>query len=180
MKKYKISKFYIGVYLFGLVFFALPGEIIAVYLLIHEINLEAIILSAIALMTTVAGLYSMMFDFQCGHFTVDEHGITMYVGVRLWPHSWEQITDAGIVGADVRDGNTYWVYFSECALSSEEKRVFLSKTRRDLKHIAFFQYNPEVFNEILPLLPPELAERLQYSLQFVVPRMSRIEKLYHK
>jgi len=128
----------------------------------------------------VLPLYQQLFDFQGGRFSIDQSGITMYIGLKQWHHPWEEVKFCGIVGISVGDGNTYWVYFSRRLLSLEEKRAFLRKTRRDLKNIAFFQYNAEVLQEVLPFIPPDIAETIRQCAQQIDPQISWIEKTYHK
>ena len=104
----------------------------------------------------------ILFDFQAGSFYVDKNGITMCIGLRKYFHAWEDFRDQGFVAANAGHGySTYWVYYSTRTLTIAEKNVFLRKTRRDLNNIAFFQYDPKLFQEILPMMPHALAERVR-------------------
>ena len=179
MKKYQISKFYVGIYIVGAVFL-LASLILGIWLLIDAIDVPAITLVAASIVGLFAILYQVLFDFQFGRFWVDRSGITMEVGFRRCFHAWDAVTDFGFVKADVGDGYTYWLYFSERTLSYDEKCRFLRKTRRDLKNIAFFQYNADDLRELLPKLPEQIAAGIQKEETRIRERMTLIERVYHK
>ena len=100
--------------------------------------------------------------------------------LKKWYHAWLEIRDCGIISVSVGDGRTFWIYFSERTLTIEEKKDFLRKTRRDLANIAFFQYNTDVLQEVLPSMPDEIADGICNRVREIDPQMTWIEKLYHK
>ena len=179
MKKYPISKFYVGIYIVDAAII-LPFLAFGIYCLTEFMDIYGIIHMAVGVIGAFALLYQILFDFPFGSFSVDSSGITMNVGFRKYDHAWDAITDVGFVQANVGDGNTYWLFFSERYLTYDEKRRFLRKTRRDLKSIAYFQYNAAVLKELLPQMPERFAEMLQKEETRIQDRLSLIEKIYHK
>lgn len=189
-KKYKISKFYIGVYLMGLLFL-IPLDIFAIgsvreAVKTGDITLDTIITPAMALIGIAVYLYQILFDFHFGKFSVDASGIFMYIGFKTHFLSWDAIQDCGILGICVEStggaevADTYWVYFSTDYLSPLEQQRFLRKTRRDLKRVAYFQYNKETLHAVLPSIPERFATALQQREEQVVQEMNLLEKLYNK
>ncbi len=180
MKNYKISKYYIGIYVCCLILFLVflatciyiyilfPTEWFSYFLLLFDI---------IAILLVI---YKILFDFQNGSFSVDTDGIIMRIGFKKRTHKWEDFRDYDIVGVKVGDGYTYWCYFSTRVLTTEERAAFLRKTRRELDKIAFFQYNAKTLQEILPLMPPEMAEKLLQRAQQIEPNMDWISRIYSK
>lgn len=94
---------------------------------------------------------------------------------------WSEIVDAGIIGignGSVGVGavsDTYWVYFSTYFLSEHERMCFLSKTRRDLNRIAFFQYNPKIVLEIMSVLPEKISQKITYQ-ESLLPEDAKQQK----
>lgn len=190
MKKYKISKFYIGVYLAAL------GLLIPFYIFViigaknticvGIIDFFSVLPPAIALIGTAVYLYQILFDFHFGKFSVDTNGIFMYIGFKTHFLSWDAVQDCGILGICVEStggaevADTYWVYFATYYLSPLEQQRFLRKTRRDLKRIAYFQYNKETLHAVLPSMPEKLATELQQREEQIVQEMNLLEKLYNK
>ena len=179
MKKHKISKFYIGIYLAGAIVL-LSRLALGIYMLMEFADVYSIVLTAVPAFGCAILLYQILFDFHFGSFCVDNSGITMNIGFKSYFHAWESVVDYGFVQADVGDGNTYWLYFSERDLSYDEKHRFLRKTRRDLDDIAFFQYNTAILEEILPFLPERLANHIRNEEPEIRERMTCFEKIYHK
>lgn len=189
-KKYKISKFYIGVYLAGLIL--LSPLYYFCYRWVKElistgtIDFYFIFALAITLIGTVACLYQILFDFHFGKFSVDTSGIFMYIGFKTHFLSWDAIQDCGILGICVEStggaevADTYWVYFSTDYLSPLEQQRFLRKTRRDLKRVAYFQYNKETLHAVLPSIPEKFATVLRRREEQIVEEMNLLEKLYNK
>lgn len=180
MKTFRISKYYVGIYILGSIFILL-GFALGVYSVIQWVNWW---LAWAMLLIPMLGIlfiaYQLLFDFQSGTFSVNDHGITMNIAFRKWFHAWEDIQECDIIGISVGDGRTFWVYFSDRHLLYQEKDNFLRKTRKDLKHIAFFQYNNEILQEIYPLIPSKYAEIIKAQANHIESQMTRTEKLYHK
>ncbi len=161
MKRYKISKFYIGIYSVCLICFL--GFLIFIVDCIRKWGFDwaTVVCLFVGIVSLIAGIYSVLFDFQFGSFTINSEGITMYVGLRKYRHIWGDFEAAGIV--EVRTGqdrHTPFVWFSSHELTIYEKQTFLSKTRRNLQEIAFFQYDYDTFHEIMPNVPSRLSYQL--------------------
>ena len=175
-KKYRISKFYVGVYIAGL-FFILPLVLIGVFVECQWYY--RVVLLTIGGLGTAAGIYQMVFDFPTGTFSLDETGITMYIGFKSHFMSWSDCKSFGIADVNVEQtASTFWVYCATRPLTYMEKKHFLSKTRRDLKLVHYFQYSEEPFEEMLKYIPADQAERLKAEVDSI--RMNWIEKLYHR
>ena len=161
MKKYKISKRYIGV-LVGSIVFLLFGFVFFLYLAIKLSDILSIVIAAICLITIICTpyLYYSRASYVFGYFCIDAAGITMNLGRKKYFHPWEKIVDYGFVNVKPVNDNMLWLYFSERLLSFEEKRGFLIKTRHDLNSIAFFEYNPGTFFEIISVIPENIAKKL--------------------
>lgn len=173
IRKYRISRFYMGLYLLILPL-GLFGLIVGIYWMTtyHDIlSLFPIIAGAIV---TILPPLQVLFDFQGGTFSVNEQGIVMRIGLKTWNHRWSDFVDCGIADVYIGDGYAFWVYYSNRKLTREEKKDFLKKTRRDLANIAFFQYNKKILEEILPLMPLHFAEKISEEGQRVEEQMSRM------
>ena len=187
--KYRISKFYIGIYLLCLVFL-IPltyFDIKCIKLMIESQRTTGntaywlLIPSFVTFIGFVGYLYEIFFGFQFGRFSVDQEGITMIIARKRHFIQWSEIVDAGIIGignGSVGVGavsDTYWVYFSTYFLSEHERMCFLSKTRRDLNRIAFFQYNPKIVLEIMSVLPEKISQKITYQ-ESLLPEDAKQQK----
>lgn len=181
MKKYRISKFYLGVYVAAIPF-GLFAFISGIRWLMqdHDYNLLPLMLLTVGVMGTFLPLYEMIFDFQGGQFYLNAQSICMHIGLKKWMHNWADISDCGVIDTWVGDGRTFWVYFSTRKLTREEKQRFLLETRRDLANIAFFQYNKKIMDEIIPIIPTNISEILKECDRQIKGQLSETEKLYHR
>ena len=119
-------------------------------------------------------------------FSVSQDGITESMSLKQHFHAWSEFREYGILGINVDYvmgtpvAETYWVYFSTTYLNSQERERFLRKTRKNLKQIAFFQYNKAVLDEILPVLPKPMKDTLKERSVEIEEQMNWLEKVYHK
>ena len=177
-KKYKVSGLY-SVLSIGCTVFFLLSVLFEAYPFAPSSfwDLEVILFSAGILI----GLYVVIFDALCGRFIIDEKGITMLTTFKSWYLPWASIKECDTTWTrTANDGGTYFVYLSTRHLTNEEKRKFLSKTRFDLKNIAYFQYSTKLMKNLYPLLPPEIAEQLQQKGAIVESSMNNFERRHHK
>ena len=179
MKKYKISTYYIGVFVLSLVVFILPFTGFAVYIVIKLKIFFAWINLLIGVVGIVSLVYLMFFDFGTGSFMVDDTRIIMKVGFKKYEHYWSDFVDYGFVHFSIRDGDLQWVYLSTYELSYDQRRLFVKKTRRDLRNIAYFHYNDSSFDEILSFMPKEMAAKLKEEETEIREQMSWLEKIHH-
>jgi len=165
MKKYPVTKFYIGVFGAGLLL-SIVWEAIVIWGIgkSEPLGFDLIFFHAIGVMGIILALYCIFFDLPTAKFSFDKEGITMYVGVRKHEFKWSEFACAGIVPVNVgKDGSgsyTFWVYFSKTYLTEKEKIDFLRKTRRDLDRVAYFEYNEAVFSQIMEVIPEKLRKQL--------------------
>lgn len=160
MKRYKITPSYFKIYYGCIVLFfcLIISEVF--YLRKNGFENVDIIPLVVFVSSMIAAVYSVLTDFQCGSFAVDSEGISMRIGMKTVRHSWSEFAAAGIIVVSAGSNKSFWVWFSKYRLTSEEKHVFLSKTRRDLNSIAFFQYRKDVLQAVLPDVPDLLAQEL--------------------
>ena len=124
--------------------------------------------------------YYLTEPFYTGSFTFDEKGITMYVGFagkKAYYHAWEEFVETDIVYDNMSRG--FYMYFSTSPLTAKEKQVFLSKTRKDSNRIAFFQFRYDVLNEMLPILPEKLSQKLKFKVEYYHRHMGITQRLNH-
>ena len=179
MKKYRISAYYVFIYIASLVFFIIPGLLLGIYGLIKKFGWISWIFIFVASISIVCMVYQFLFDFQMGSFMIDESKIIMKVGMRRYEHYWNDFVDFGFVRSYAGNGYLYWVYFSTYDLSYEQRRLFLKKTRRDLKNIAYCKYNESNFDEIMSVIPVVISTKLKEKETEVRDEMTWLEKKYH-
>lgn len=175
-KKYRISDFYVGVYVLGLFFTV--GLAIVGFLVNGSVFIK-IFCTTFGAIGTVAGLYTIFCDFVSGKFFMNQSGITMCIGFKTYFLSWSSCKEFGIVAISVEQAaSTFWVYCATRPLTAVEKQKFLSKTRRDLSLVHYFQYSEEPFEEMLKYIPEKDAQYLRDQVARI--QMNPIEKLYHR
>ena len=175
-KSFRISKFYVGIYIAGLVIL-LSGGLVG--FIIKGPLYAKIILWVVSGVCTMLSLYQMLLDFQAGTFSINAIGITMRIGLKSYLMKWEDCKSFGIADVRVEQGaSTFWVYCAQRPLSGVEKQKFLSKTRRDLSLVHYFQYSKEPFEEMLKYIPEREAQYLRDQVARI--QMNPIEKLYHR
>ena len=167
MKRYPITPYYLRLYYSCTVlsFFFVIALIIFEYK--FGLDISGIIGLLISVSGLIAAVYSVRTDFQCGSIAVDFEGISMKIGSKTIRHAWTEFTEAGIVVVHAGSNKSFWVYFSKNRLTYEEKHVFLSKTRRNLDSLAFFQYRKEVLQEVMPYVPDQLAQELLKAENYI-------------
>lgn len=167
MKRYKITPSYIKIYYGCIVLFFCLIVLEGFYLRKNGFEIVDIVPLVIFISSLIVAVYSVLTDFQCGSFAVDSEGISMRIGMKTVRHSWSEFAAAGIIVVEAGSSKSFWVCFSKYRLTSEETREFLSKTRRDLDSIAFFQYRKNVLHAVLPDVPDLLAQELLAAEQLI-------------
>ena len=187
MKKYPVSKFYIGVFCLGLLG-TIGYEAIWIWGTEDSARCGAdyYILHAIGITTILLIIYIVLTDLPTAKFSFSDEGIIMYVGFKKYETRWSEFAYAGILGINVEaiksiyTSDTFWVYFSKSFLTDKEKMRFLPKTRKDLKRIAYFQYSKPVFDLVLEHVPENLRKQLKEDEEFIIGQMNFWEKVYNK
>lgn len=187
MKKYPVSKLYIGV--FGIdLFVVVVWEAILIWGTEESARCGAdyYILHAMAITAFLLIVYIVLTDLPTAKFSFSDEGITMYIGFKKYDTPWSEFAYAGIVAVNVEaikriyTSDLFWVYFSKSFLTDREKQRFLSKTRKDLKRIAYFQYSKPVFDLVLEHVPENLRKQLKEDEEFIIGQMNFWEKVYNK
>ena len=75
---------------------------------------------------------------------------------------------------------TYWIYFSARILSANDKIRFMATTRRDLQHVAFFQYSKKAMPDVMEFVPEEFQNRLNRQLEQMERQMYFADRFYNK
>lgn len=187
MKKYPVSKFYIGTYYICLLIM-LVYEAINIWAVDDSARSDAsyYILHAVGIFGIIIILYCILTDLSTAKFSFSNEGITMYIGFKKHKTPWSEFVCAGIVAINVEavrsiyTSDLFWVYFSKSPLTDKEKSRFLFKTRRDLNRVAYFQFSKPVFDLVLEQVPENLREELKSDEEFVIGKMNFWEKVYNK
>ena len=187
MKKYKVTKFYVGIFC-GALLFMIGYEAILIWGMEDSARCGAdyYILHAIGITTILLTIYVILTDLPTAKVSFSDEGITMYVGFKKYETRWSEFEYAGILGINVEaiksiyTSDLFWVYFSKSFLTDKEKRRFLSKTRKDQTRIAYFQYSKPVFDLVLEHVPENLRKQLKDDEEIIVGKMNFWEKVYNK
>lgn len=193
-RSFPISKFSISIFLIDafLILSMIPFSVQDISEFVNDcrmghISLGCLITPFFTLFGIVAMIFILFCDMPFARFWVTESGITEKMGFRRYHHSWDEFQDYGIIGLTANSimgikevGKTYWVYLSATPLTQKEKNQFLRRTRRDLKRIAFFQYNKEVLQKVLLSMPKPMAEALSEQASAVEEQLNFWEKVYNK
>lgn len=180
LKKYPIGKFYFGLYIFSLIFFALFFAFSLWAMREFDGDWASCLCLSVSVIGMVSPLYMMFVDFPL-YFSVTTEAFLTYRSFKTYALPWSEVKYCGIVGT--RAGNDYSifeVYFSARPLTWEERNRFFNRVRYDMKNVAFFLYSPEVFQEILPMIPPNIARELTEKLSSLEENMTRFEKFIHR
>ena len=172
MKKYPVSKYYIGTYSICLLIM-LVYEAIFIWAVDDSARSDAsyYIVHAIGALGIILILYIVLTDLPTAKFSFSEEGITMYVGFKKYETPWPEFVSAGLLMKDPAKysrgvPNIMWVYFSKTYLTEKEIGYFLYKTRKDLDRIAYFQCEERLLHMVMEKLPDNLREDLEFYLQF--------------
>lgn len=186
MRKHNISKFskwtYCVAFLFiiaGIIFTIVGYKAVG-------FTLEVILFSFMSIISVISISWLLFFDAPSGKFSFDSDGITLFVGFKSYHHKWDEFKWLDVIPISVESvgaktvANMYVVWFSTRCLSLEERRNFMSKGRKDLNCVAWFQYRSDFVSEIIDYLPPHLAIQLQKKHNVVQENMNLLELLYNR
>ena len=188
MKKYLISKFYLGFYIFIILFLA-GGMLFVNY--IDGNNLAPIIFYLMCFYVII-NFIIYLFKFPIGAYTLNKEGITLYVGLKKYYHNWSDFQYITFYGMDAEQygahtfAYTYWICLSEknvrysISYNPFSKNNLLKFSRRNLDTIACFQYRKEIVPLLNEYLPEELKAEFVRQADFIKDNMNWIEKIYNK
>lgn len=181
-KKYRVSKFANGTYIIGLV--GLIACDMLVYVLEQAGEMGTDVLTHCLMKIGIAGyLWLLLFDIGSYKFSILESGIVMYTGMKKHSFGWNEIKYWGTFDVNVSSPhavNTFWIYFSKRLITQKEKTRFLHKTRYDLKNVAFFQYSPQIYDEIKVYFPEKIRDSLEEEINYINVVMTRQERRVNK
>ena len=103
MKKYSVSKFYIGMFCLGFLFL-IVWEAILIW------AEESVLVHAICAVGILSCLYKIFFDLPTAKFSFSDEGITMYVGFKKYETRWAEFEYAGIHQRRGRQKHIYLGY----------------------------------------------------------------------
>ena len=112
-------------------------------------------------------------------FSISSAGITMYEPRHVYKFAWDEFTDCGIAFVNVSTSdtrNTFWIYFAKRCLRESEKYCFLVKLKKKRDYIAYFQYSPEIYEEVKQYFPAEWREKIDRELAPWIENMTFTEK----
>lgn len=170
MKKYKVSRFYIGT-IITIIPMPVFCEAIAIWADKSDVPLRYTLPPHICAWSLFILLLIMaLTDFYFAKFSFSDKGITLYFPLKKYEYLWSDFTCAGIILSHIQKQNfVAWVYFSKDPLTPMEKHKFLFKTRRRLDRLAYFQFDKEeVLDMVMAVLPENLRNDLQADMKFVL------------
>ena len=178
MKKYPVSKFYIGTYYICLLIMLVYEALVFSTLTSTNLAPMDYFDFSIGILGIFLILYIMLTDLPTAKFSFSEEGITMYVGFKKYETPWSEFVSAGLLMKDPAKysrgiPNIMWVYFSKTYLTEKEIGYFLYKTRKDLDRIAYFQCEERLLHMVMEKLPDNLREDLEFYLSFRSPGSCR-------
>lgn len=188
MKKYLISKFYLGFYILMILFFA------GCMLFVNYIDGNNVIPKIMYIMWWYGIIYVffLSFKFPIGSYTLNKEGITLYVGLKKYRHNWSDFQYITFYGMDAEQygahtfAYTYWICLSEknvrysISYNPFSKNNLLKFSRRNLDTIACFQYRKEIVPLLNEYLPEELKPAFSWQADLIKDNMNWIEKIYNK
>ena len=97
-----------------------------------------------------------------GRYTVNDEGMTMYIGRRAYAHSWDDfsccyITDTKYISFGTKK-SLYWVCFSKRMLSEDEQKPALMYALKNPGDLSFFQYDEKRLADVMVYLPDAWQE----------------------
>ena len=169
-KKYWIAPHNRGLLLLIYFFLCMPG-IIVLFFGVEKTKLDGSLIAVSALGIVVMTCQLFVDPIWLGKFSADSRGIVIcLLSGKKRCHPWDSFQEVFVTNTiNTRDGvRLFWVAFSKKALTLDERNRFIQKTRWNrtrtmvnLEDFAYFQAGVEIMEEIIPLLPPTLAEPLR-------------------
>ena len=103
----------------------------------------------------------------------------MYEPKQTYAFSWDDFVDYGVAIANVSSPdtqNTFWIYFAKRCLRESEKCVFMRKLEKKRDYIAYFQYSPEIYEEVRRYIPAQMRSQIDRELAPWIENMTFTEK----
>ena len=181
VKKYRVSYISGAALRAGLVFMLLCMWFFVTDVILEKIELGwegAIILAAgfLGIILIVVGMFTSMSTYK---FSISYTGITMYEPRHVYEFSWDDFVDYGVAIANVSSPdtqNTFWIYFAKRCLRESEKCVFMRKLEKKRDYIAYFQYSPEIYEEVRRYIPAQMRSQIDRELAPWIENMTFTEK----
>lgn len=154
-----------------------------IFQLISDDNGDADLMHCLMKIGIALGLWCMLFEIPSYKFSISGTGIVMYTGIKKHSFGWDEVKYWGTFDANVSSPNTvnsFWIYFSKRLITQKEKTRFLHKTRYDMKNVAFFQYSPQIYDEIKTYLPEKIRTSLDEEISYINVVMTRQERRINK
>ena len=112
-------------------------------------------------------------------FSISYSGITMYEPKHIYKFSWDEFVDYGIAILNVSSPdtqNTFWIYFAKRLLRESEKSDFVRKLEKKHNYIAYFQYSPEIYEDVRRYIPAQMRSQIDRELAPWIENMTFTEK----
>lgn len=181
MKKYRVSKFTSDILIIGLVVLlvALVLDNFLIFQGYEEMDFKTFIPTAVFLIGIACIIHMMCTGVTAYKFSVSYTGITMYEPKHTYEFSWDDFVDYGVAIANVSSPdtqNTFWIYFAKRCLRESEKCVFLRRLEKKHDYIAYFQYSPEIYEDVRRYIPAQMRSQIDRELAPWIENMTFTEK----
>lgn len=163
MKKYHYSKNSVNVAVILFIFGAFVCPIILKTELANyqPSNLLTIIMVSMGIICSIYLIYWSLSIW----LSMDENKVIMHVHGKKYEHGWNDFADCGITVNQVRwfgnDKAIKMIYLSTKKLTSVEKVKINDVVKKRWSEIVYFEYEKQLFNEILTNLPKPLQAELR-------------------
>ena len=183
VKKYRVSHITGTVLAANLVFAVALGLLFTVIIMIADVEegIEWFVYMnyGVLFFSIACLIISMLTGMAAYRFSISYTGITMYEPKHVYEFSWDEFVDYGIAVANMSASdtqNSFWIYFAKRNLRESEKCSFLIKLGKKHDYIAYFQYSPEIYEEVKQYIPSEWREQIDWELEPWIENMTFTEK----
>ena len=183
VKKYRVSYITGTVLTANLMFAVALGLLFTVIIMIAEVEegIEWFIYMnyGVLCFSIACLIISMLTGMAVYKFSISYTGITMYEPKHTYAFSWDDFVDYGVAIANVSlpdTQNTFWIYFAKRCLRESEKCVFMRKLEKKRDYIAYFQYSPEIYEEVRRYIPAQMRSQIDRELAPWIENMTFTEK----
>ena len=181
VKKYRVSYITGASLTAALVFVLLCTAFVMAVFIVKDVELywETYIVFAIFITAIILGIICMFTSMSTYKFSISYTGITMYEPKQTYAFSWDDFVDYGVAIANVSSPdtqNTFWIYFAKRCLRESEKYCFLVKLKKKHDYIAYFQYSPEIYEEVRRYIPAQMRSQIDCELAPWIENMTPAEK----
>ena len=181
VKKRRVSYITGAALIAGLVFLLIGLAILVAIVIVEKVEFYWAVYAnfAILIITIIIYIIGMFTSMSAYKFSISYSGITMYEPKHTYEFAWDDFVDYGIAIANVSSPdtqNTFWIYFAKRCLRDIEKCAFMRKLEKKRDYIAYFQYSPEIYEEVRRYIPAQMRSQIDRELTPWIENMTFTEK----